>query len=225
VLSSLDEIKSRMKDGQAAIYYLTGESKKALLGSPHLEALRKRGYEVLLLTDPVDPFAIEGLREWEGTKIVNAAAADLDLGGATDEEKASQKDADDRTRNLRDRIRIRLQEHVKEVRASTRLVGSAAVLVVPEGELPPHVRRLLARAQQPLPEDKRILEINPEHPAIRALATLLDEKPIHPDLERFIDDLYTQALLAEGTSLEDPGAFARRFTDLLATSIEGARTS
>ena len=222
-LSSLDDVKSRMLEGQSAIYYLTGESKKALLGSPHLEALRKRGYEVLLLTDPVDPFAIEALREWDGKKIVNAASADLDLGSATDEERASQKEADDRTKNLRDRIRIRLQEHVKEVRASSRLVGSAAVLVTPEGELPPHVRRLLARAQQPLPEEKRILDINPDHPAIKALATLLDEKPIHPDIERFIDDLYAQALLAEGNALEDPGAFARRFTDLLATSIESAR--
>ena len=222
-LASLDELKSRMKDGQSAIYYLTGESKKTLLGSPHLEALRKRGYEVMLLTDPVDPFAIEALREWEGTKIVNAAAADLDLGAASEEEKASQKDKDDRTRNLRDRIRVRLQEHVKEVRASTRLVGSAACLVVPEGDLPPHVRRLLSRAQQPLPAEKRILEINPDHPAIRALVALLDEKPIHPDLERFIDDLYAQAQLAEGASLEDPGAFARRFTDLLAGSIEAAR--
>ncbi len=224
-LSSLDEVRSRMKEGQSAIYYLTGESKKSLLGSPHLEALQKRGYEVLLLTDPVDPFAIEALREWEGKKIVNAAGADLDLGAASEEEKASQKDADDRTKNLRDRIRIRLQQHVKEVRASTRLVGSAACLVVPEGELPAHVRRLLSRAQQPLPEDKRILEINPEHPAVRALAALLDEKPIHPELERFIDDLYTQAQIAEGTAVDDPGAFARRFTDLLAASVEAARTS
>lgn len=222
-LSSLDEVKARLAEGQGAIYYLTGESKKSLLGSPHLEALRARGYEVLLLTDPVDPFAMEALREWEGTKIVSAAAADLDLGARTDAQETARKEADDRTQNLRDRIRIRLQDRVKEVRASSRLVGSAAVLVVPEGDLPPHVRRMLARAQQPLPDEKRILEINPDHPAIQALVKLLDEKPIHPQIDRFVDDLYVQALLAEGTPLEDPGAFARRFTDLLGTSIEGAR--
>ncbi|MFO0683648.1 MAG: molecular chaperone HtpG [Sandaracinus sp.] len=222
-LSSLDDVKSRMKEGQSAIYYLTGESKKSLLGSPHLEALKKRGYEVLLLADPVDPFAMEGLREWEGTKLVSAAAADLDLGAASEEEKASQKDAEDRTKNLRDRMRIRLQEHVKEVRVSSRLVGSAAALVVPEGDLPAHVRRLLARAQQPMPEDKRILEINPDHPTIRALAALVDEKPVHPDIDRYVDDLYVQAQIAEGTPIEDPGTFARRYADLLTLSIEAAR--
>jgi molecular chaperone HtpG len=223
-LSSLDEIKSRMKEGQSSIFYVTGESKKALLGSPHLEALTKRGYEVLLLTDPVDPFAMESFREWEGTKIVSAAAANVDLGASTDEEKATQKDADDRTKNVRDRIRVRLQEQVREVRASTRLVGSAACLVTPEGGLPAHVRRLLARAQQPLPEDKRILEINPEHPAIKALAALIDEKPMHHTIDGFIDDLYAQAQLAEGATLDDPGSFARRFTDMLALSVESARS-
>jgi molecular chaperone HtpG len=219
-LSSLDEIKSRAKEGQKAIYYLTGESKKSLLGSPHLEALEKRGFEVMLLTDPVDPFAMEALREWDGMPLANAASAGLDLGTASEEEKQAQKDADDRTKALRDRIRVRLQEDLKEVRTSSRLVGSAACLVVPEGGIPEHVRRLLSRAQQPVPEEKRILEINPDHPAIRGLVALIEKQPVHPDIERFIDDLYLQAKLAEGAALDDPGAFARRFTELMARSVE-----
>jgi molecular chaperone HtpG len=219
-LTSLDDAKARMKEGQKALYYATGESRKALEGSPHLEALVSRGYEVLLLTDPVDPFAIEAMPQWDGTPLVSASAAELDLGDVA--AKEAKKEADDRTQALRDRIRLRLQDHLAEVRTSTRLVGSAACLVVADGGLPPHVRRLLRQTREDLPEEKRLLEINPSHPVIVALVDLLEKKPDHPGIDAWIDDLFAQARIAEGTPLEDPGAFARRFTTLVAESVQRA---
>lgn len=219
-LTSLDEAKARMKEGQKAIYYATGDSRKALEGSPHLEALVSRGYEVLLLTDPVDPFAIESMPTWDGTPLVSASAAELDLGDAAAAD--AKKEADDRTRALRDRIRVRLQDQLAEVRTSSRLVDSAACLVMAEGGLPPHLRRILKQTREDLPEEKRLLEINPSHPAITALVELLEKKPDHPGIDAWIDDLFAQARIAEGTPLEDPGAFSRRFTSLVAESVQRA---
>ena len=219
-LASLDEAKARMKEGQKALYYAAGESRKALEGSPHLEALVKRGYEVLLLTDPVDPFAVEALPKWDDVPLVSAAATDLDLGDAAATD--AKREADDKTRALRDRIRLRLQDHLSEVRTSTRLVDSAACLVLAEGGLPPHLRRLLRQTREDLPDEKRLLEINPSHPVITGLVLLLEQKPDHPGIDAWIDDLFAQARIAEGTPLEDPGAFSRRFTSLVAESVQRA---
>ncbi len=219
-LTSLDDAKARMKEGQKALYYATGDSRKALEGSPHLEALVSRGYEVLLLTDPVDPFAIGSLPKWDGTPLVSATASDLELGDARSAE--AKKEADDRTHSLRDRMRLRLQDQLAEVRTSDRLVDSAACLVVADGGLPPHLRRLLQQTREDLPEEKRILEINPAHPVITALVDLLDKKPDHPDIDTWIDDLFAQARVAEGSALEDPGAFSRRFTSLMTESVQRA---
>jgi molecular chaperone HtpG len=211
-LSSLADLKSRMKEGQKGIYYAIGESRKHLESSPHLESLRARGLEVIYLTDPVDSFAIAGLNEHDGVPLLSATAADADLGPAP----VQSEEDETALKALRDRMRVRLQDHVSEVRASARLVGSPACLVVPPGGLAPHIERLLrTRPEGAPPAPKRILEINPEHPMITSLRTVLAQRPDAPEIDDLIALLFEQALIAEGTPLEDPGGFTRRLTALL----------
>ncbi|MCZ7677376.1 MAG: hypothetical protein M5U28_00790 [Sandaracinaceae bacterium] len=172
-LTSLAEVKSRMKEGQKAIYYVLGESRRQVESSPHIEAVRARGYEVLYLVDPVDPFSIPALREYEGVPLASAGDAKLSLEGEAakpDEERESALSA------LRARFRIKLQDEVSEVRLSTRLVGSPVCLVVPDGGLQPHLERILRAAQRDLPAQKRILEINPSHPIIESLRRALEAR-------------------------------------------------
>jgi molecular chaperone HtpG len=211
-LTSLADYVGRMPEAQSAIYYLTGESRSALSKSPHLEALKKRGYEVLLMADPVDPFALEGLTEYDGKKLVDAAAADLDLGPGEEDEKISDKELED----LRTLIRTRLQDQVAEVRVSHRLTDSPVCLVNPSGGLAPHLERVLRASQNDVPRTKRILEINPTHPVLQNLESLRVRTPDDEKLGEWIDLLFEQALLAEGSPIEDPARFAARMTALLA---------
>jgi molecular chaperone HtpG len=210
-LTSLEAYVGRMKDGQEAIYYVTGESRAGLEKSPHLEALRTRGWEVLLMSDPVDPFALDGLHEFAGKKLVDAAAADLDLGKADGDAKPEGGDLDD----LRQLMRHRLQDQVSEVRVSRRLTDSPVCLVTPSGGLAPHLERVLRAANQDAPKTKRVLEINPGHPIVKNLETLRQKTPDDEKIGEWVDLLFEQALLAEGSPLEDPARFAQRLTALL----------
>jgi len=212
-LVSLSEYLERKKPDQKAIYYALGESRKQLESSPHLEGLRARGVEVLYLVDPVDAFAVQGLREFEGVPLVSATSASLDLGDTASE--GTSAEGGDEIDALRARCRRRLQDHVTEVRASARLTDSPACLVLPEGALAPYVERLLRATGQNVSVQKRILEINPRHPLIRALGTLIAKNPDRPEIDEWIDLLYEQALIAEGSPVEDPGRFVRRVTALL----------
>lgn len=208
-LTSLAGYKERMVEGQPAIYYVIGESRAAVARSPHLEVLKKRNYEVLFMTDPVDQFAVAGLDEYEGTKLVSVTDADLKL---DDADETPKEDLDE----LRAFMRARLQEDVSEVRVSTRLTDSPVCLVIPEGGVAPHVERFLRATQEGLPKTKRILEINPEHDVIRNLETLRGQDPSSPKLGEWVDLLLDQALLAEGSPIDDPARFATRLTSLLA---------
>jgi molecular chaperone HtpG len=212
-LVSLSSYKERMASGQKAIYYALGESRRQVEGSPHLEGLRSRGFEVLYMTDPIDQWAIASLKEFDGVPLVSASDAELsfDDGAGSDEEAGG-----DETLNvLRERIRARLQDHVDAVRVSRRLTDSPVCLVVPSGGLQPHIERLLRAAQQGLPPAKRIMEINPDHPVIRNMERLLARAAETARVDDWIDLLYAQALVAEGSPLEDPSLFARRLTDLM----------
>ncbi len=219
--TSLADYVKRMKEGQDAIYYAFGASRKAVEGSPHIEALIKRGFEVLYMTDPIDEWAVESIREFEGKKLVSAMKEDLDL---ETEEKDGEKAEDTKAKTSRlasliDRTEDILEDHVKEVRISTRLTDSPCCLVVPEGGLHSHIERMLRSQGRDVPEAKRILEINADHPVIKRLHILNELDPMGDRLKDLVHLLYDQALLAEGSPIADPHQFARRMSELMTQAL------
>jgi molecular chaperone HtpG len=220
-LTTLGQYVSRMKEGQKAIYYATGTSRTLLDSSPHLETLKKRGYEVLFMTDGVDPFAVASLGEFEGKPLVSAMDENLELAEEelTDEERATEAEHKKQAEPLVERFKAVLASKVGEVRLSTRLTDSPVCLVVPEGGMAPHIERLMMARQMGIPAQKRILELNPGHPLIQNLERRDKEDP--GNVAAWIELLYDQALIAEGSPLENPAAFAQRLTTLL-TSASGA---
>ena len=210
---SLKDYVGRMKEGQQAIYYITADSFAAAKHSPHLEIFRKKGIEVLLLSDRVDEWLTGNLHEFEGKPLKSVAKGGLDLGELEDEaEKTAQKEAEESMKPLVERIKATLGERVKDVRVTHRLTDSPACLVTGEGDMSANLERLLKAAGQAAPTVKPTLEINPSH----ALVTRLNSES---DEDRFADWanlLFEQALLAEGGQLDDPASFVRRLNGLLA---------
>jgi molecular chaperone HtpG len=210
---SLKDYIGRMKEGQTAIYYITADSFAAAQHSPHLEIFRKKGIEVLLLSDRVDEWLASNLNEFDGKPLKSVAKGGLDLGALEDEaEKTAQKEAEDAMKPLVERIKTTLGERVKDVRVTHRLTDSPACLVTGEGDMSANLERLLKAAGQAAPTVKPTLEINPTH----ALVTRLNSES---DEDRFADWanlLFEQALLAEGGQLDDPASFVRRLNGLLA---------
>jgi len=209
---SLSDYIGRMKEGQDKIYYIVADGFAAAKNSPHLEIFRKKGLEVLLLTDRVDEWLMSHLTEFEGKpfQAVTKGALDLDK-IASQEEKQEQKQAEDANKDLLTRVKEVLGDKVKEVRISSRLTDSPACLVVDEYALSAHLERLLREAGQSVPTSKPYLELNPSHPLI---ARLKDEAAA----ARFSDWtnlLFEQAVLAEGGQLEDPASFVKRLNGLL----------
>jgi molecular chaperone HtpG len=214
--TSLADYVERMMDGQKAIYYVTGPSKKAVQGGAHMEALQKKGYEVLFMTDAVDEFALQGLTEYGDFKLQSAMQADLDLDeNQTDDER---KETEARTVELEDlvvRIQADLEETVSEVRISQRLTDSPCCLVTPEGGLSAHVERMLRAQNANMPAAKRIFEINADHPVIEQLRSLQEGGNEDEKLGEWVALLHDQALLAEGSPIPDPQGFSRRLTHLM----------
>ena len=210
---SLKDYVGRMKEGQKAIYFIAADSFAAAKHSPHLEIFRKKGIEVLLLSDRVDEWLTSNLNEFDGKPLKSVAKGGLDLGELEDEaEKAAQKEAEDAMKPLAERIKSTLGERVKDVRVTHRLTDSPACLVTGEGDMSTNLERLLKAAGQAAPTVKPTLEINPSH----ALVTRLNSES---DEDRFADWanlLFEQALLAEGGQLDDPASFVRRLNGLLA---------
>ncbi len=214
-LVSLADYVERMKDGQPAIYYAIGESRRGLETAPHLEGLRKRGYEVLLMTDPIDEWASDALRTFEGKPLVSAMRADLKIEAKDDEKKALESDAAS-LRPLFERFRSVLGERVTEVKASDRLTDSPCCLVLTGGSPHAYIERLLRETGREVPKSTRILELNPKHPVVADLAALLARGDARVD--DWIELLYGQSLVAEGAPLDDPNGFVRRITSLLASA-------
>lgn len=215
-LTSLDDYVGRMKEGQDSIYYVTGESKDALATSPHLEALRARGHEVLLMTDAVDTWAAEGLREYSGKKLVNAMRASLP------EDEETKKAKEEATKELAPLVAAAkklLAGRVRDVNVSSRLRESPAVLALAGAAMPAHLEKLINRSGKEAPRGQRELELNPTHAAVKALAALAAKDADDPKLAEWVTLLYEQALLSEGSTLDDPNGFARRVTDLLVRAI------
>jgi molecular chaperone HtpG len=210
---SLADYLGRMKPEQDKIYYLTADSYTAALASPHLEVFRKKGVEVLLLTDRVDEWVTSHLTEFDGKNLVSVARGALDLGALEDEsEKASQKASEEAMKPLVDALSDTLKDTVKEVRVTHRLTESPACLVVDEFAMSNHLQRMLKAAGQDVPVSKPILEINPEHPLVKKLDASRSQDTRFADLAHIVFD---QALLAEGGQLSDPAGFVKRINALM----------
>jgi len=207
---SLKDYIGRMKDGQEKIYYVTADSFNAAKNSPHLEVFRKKGIEVLLLSDRVDEWVVSNLFEFEGKSLVSVAKGGLDLGSLEDAaEKQEQEKQADKLKGLTDKIKGSLAERVKEVRVTHRLTDSPACLVADEHDMSGNLARMLKAAGQKAPASQPILEINPTHPVVLRLK----------NEEKRFDDwaavLFDQALLAEGGQLDDPAGFVKRVNQLM----------
>jgi molecular chaperone HtpG len=205
-----EDYVKRMKEGQEAIYYITADSLSAAKNSPQLEIFRKKGLEVLLLTDRVDEWMLSSLFEFEGHSLQSVAKGAIDLGGLQDEgEKKAAEAVAEAAKPLIDKLKAALTGRAKDVRVTTRLVDSPACIVVEEGDMSGHLARLLKQAGQQAPASLPTLEINAEH----ALVKKLDGSDAHFDDLAHV--LFDQAVLAEGGHLEDPAAYVRRVNAIL----------
>ena len=207
---SFADYKARMKEGQDAIYYITADTLAAAKNSPQLEVFRKKGIEVLLMTDRVDEWALNYLQEFDGTPLQSVAKGAVDLGKLQDEdEKKAAEEAAETFKPLLARLKEALKDKAEDVRVTTRLVDSPACLVVTDSGMSMQLARMLKQAGQKAPEVKPVLEVNPEHPLVKKL-----ESSAHfDDLAQI---LFDQALLAEGGLPDDPAAYVRRVNALLA---------
>jgi molecular chaperone HtpG len=208
---SLEDYVSRLQEKQDKIYYVVAENFNTAKKSPHLEVFRKKGIEVLLLSDRVDDWLMNHLREFDGKQFQDVARGALDLAGESDEAKAEQEKLAKESEALVERITKSLEGEVSEVRATARLTDSVACLVVGDHDMGAQMRRIMEAAGQELPASKPILEINPSHP----LALLLDQESDEDRFANLAHIILDQATLAEGGQLEDPAAFVSRLNALL----------
>ncbi|MFO0665609.1 MAG: molecular chaperone HtpG [Polyangiaceae bacterium] len=213
-LVSLDTYKSRVKEGQKEIYYLYGSGRTAVAKSPYLEALESKGYEVLLMTDPVDEWVTEALGTYEGLKFVSAMGADLSASESTEEKSAREADSE-KVKPLLDRIKTVLGDRVKEVKTSSRLLHSPACLALGDGQIPAYMEAVLRANGRDVPKAPRVFEVNTKHPLIEKLLTRVDD-PVTGDA---IELLFDQAKLLEGSVIDDPQKFAERLANVLAASL------
>ena len=224
-LTTLAGYVERMKDGQEQIFYATGPSREQLLKSPHLEAFRAKGYEVLLLTDPVDEVWVGSVREYDGRPLQSVSKGEVDL-AAEGDESTNESERREQEREFSDLLlwlKETLSDHVSEVRLSNRLVESPACLITPAFGITPALARMYRASGQDVPTGKRILELNPGHPLIIALARAHADHTGSSEpagtLPETAELLYGTALLSEGGDLEDPARFATLLADRLARTI------
>ena len=214
---SLKEYTERMIPDQKNIYFLTGDSRATVDNSPHLEVFKKKDVEVLFMTEPVDEFILPGFGEYSDKNLKSIAQGDIDLG--TEEEKKiaeeQKKEVTGKYKNLIKKIEESLKEDVKEVRLSNRLTDSPSCLVTDEGDINPQMERIFAAMNQPVPEVKRILEINPNHPVIEKMNKIFESDKKDSKVSDFSELLHNQALLTEGVAVKDPVRFSKLITDLM----------
>jgi molecular chaperone HtpG len=207
---SLADYKARMKEGQDAIYYITADTLAAAKNSPQLEVFKKKGIEVLLMTDRVDEWALNFVQDFDGTPLQSVAKGAFDLGKLQDEEeKKAAEDAAETFKPVLAKLKEALKDKAEDVRVTSRLVDSPACLVVTYDGMSMQLARMLKQAGQSAPEVKPVLEVNPEH----ALVKKLDGSVHFHDLAHI---LFDQALLAEGGLPADPAAYVKRVNALLA---------
>ena len=206
---SLADYVARMKPEQTKIYYVTADTWQAAKSSPHLEVFRKKGVEVVLLSDRVDEWMLSFLNEFDGKPLASVARGDLDLGALNDEEKQAQEKVGEELKPLVERMKEALKDKAKDVRLTFRLTDSPSCLVADEGDMSGYLQRMLKAAGQNAPASQPILEVNPEHALVKGLHT----DDVHFD--DWCHLLFDQALLAEGGALDDPASFVKRTNALL----------
>jgi molecular chaperone HtpG len=214
---SLKEYVARMPEGQKEIYFITGTSRETLEQSPHLEAFRAKGYEVLFMTDPVDEWVVQALTEYDEKALKAVDRGDISL-DSEEEKKEKDKKREDAQKEFSDLISFmsdRLKDKVKEVRFSNRLTDSACCLVAEEYGMNANMERIMKAMNQAVPESKRVLELNPDHPILKAMAGIHQEDKSAPALSDYADLLYDQALLTEGTPIKDPLRFTKLVSELM----------
>jgi molecular chaperone HtpG len=220
--TTLADYVKRMPEGQTEIYYLTAEALANAKNSPRLEAFRKKGYEVLLLTDTVDEFVIPSLDNYQGKHLRDISKGEVDLESAEEKKahEAEEKAAQEANAPLLARLKELLKDKVEEVRLSRRLTDSACCLVDPEWALSPQMQRMMKALKQEVPDTKQILEINADHPLVAALRELLAKDEKDPRLEEGAKLLFDAARLMENQPVEDPLAFAKQVTKLMADGLK-----
>ena len=222
--TTLAEYVERMKDGQEQIFYATGQSRQQLLKSPHLEAFKAKGHEVLLLTDPVDEIWVGAVPDFDGKVLQSVAKGEVDL-DSEDEKAAHEAERQEAERDFADLLtwlRETLADHIKEVRLSTRLTDSPACLITDAFGITPTLARMYRASGQAVPVGKRILELNPKHPLVIGLQRAHQSSGDNAHLEQLAEVaelLYGTALLAEGDVPEDPAKFAGLLADRLARTV------
>lgn len=220
-LTSLSDYVGRMQEGQEEIYYLTGESREAVESSPHLEAFRERGYEVLYLTDPVDELLVQGLTDFEDKRLKSVGKGTVEL-GSEEERKQAEKELEERQQGLEplfERLQKILDEHVKQVRLSRRLTTSPACLVGAEHDYSPQLERLLMKGKGGGPKQRWILELNPQHEILGRLEQRFRENAEDPLIDDYAELLLGYAYLAEGSELPEPAKFTHKLAELMARGI------
>lgn len=221
-LTSLADYVSRMKEGQNAVFYITGESLEAIKNSPHLEGFRSKGVEVLLMTDPVDDFWLGQIGEFDGKpfKSITRGAADLDeIKSETEDDKKEEKKDAPNVAAVLELFKLGLGDKIKDVRVTQRLTDSPVCLVADDGDIDIHLARILKQHKQLNESQQRILEVNPNHPIIIQLKNKLDGGTSASDLEDYTEVLYGQAIIQEGESLPDPANFTKKLNKILAAKI------
>jgi molecular chaperone HtpG len=220
-LTTLAEYVARMQPGQDVIYYLTGVAREAVVQSPHLEAFREKGIEVLYLTDPVDELWTTAALECSGHKFQSVGKGEVALGSEEDKKKGEEarQETEGSYRAVLEGLREILADDVKEVRLSTRLVESPACLVSEEKDFSPQMDELMRKMGHKIERTKRILEVNPKHELLSKLRSHFGTDPKAPDLQKYARLLYGQALLAEGSPLPDAASYGRLITDLMTKAL------
>jgi molecular chaperone HtpG len=213
--TTLAQYVERMKDGQKDIYYVTGESRTMIENSPHLEAFRAKGYEVLILTDPVDEVWVERVTEFDGKPLQSIAKGQVDLGSSEEETASAREEFAD----FLPWMTATLTDEVKEVRLSSRLTTSPACIVGDEHDMTPTLEKMYRAMGQEVPHTKRILELNPGHPLVTGLRAAHAANAENPALKETAELLHGMALLAEGGELKDPARFTRLLADRLASAL------
>lgn len=215
--TTLRQYVERMPEGQSRIYYLTGESRAVVESSPHMEAFRAKGYEVLLLTDPVDEMWVESVPEFDGKQFQSVTKGDIDL--ATDDERAANEEQAKDFADFLTWMTTTLGDDLKEVRLSERLTTSPACIVTDEADMSPALERMYRAMGREMPRVKRILELNPAHPLVAGLRQAHEANADDAGLAETAHVLHGMALLAEGGELPDPPRFLRALADRLATTL------
>jgi molecular chaperone HtpG len=206
-----------MKEGQDAIYFLTGPTRESVAQSPLLEAFQAKGYEVLLFSDPIDELWLERAPRFKDKQLASIGRGEVKL-GSEEERKKEAESLDQKSKEYGDLLtclRVHLQDEIKEVRLSNRLTSSPVCLVADEHDMSPRVQKMLEQLGQEAPKSKRILELNPAHPLVAKLQAIFRESKDDPRLELYADLLLGQAHLAESGELPDPPAFSRALAELM----------